>query len=373
VEPLKNDRFAISVFLLNYLEASSKATAATLALGNVPGNTKSDSSKNVELQSKVVAQQLKRGVLPVQGDVDLHCQILSAMTNLLADSVHRAQFVGPTFSNADSQNQLNSGVVSLKSLFRYLETVLLMSKLLQYSYQSTEAEICEKVLGLVLNVTVESSTAPILIESCPNIIEDLMAISVSCDNRIISDRAHMLLSRLLRVPQAQQCFIQRQGILFLMNNIAQNLSIDLKSTKKSTVILECSVRALAILIDHKEVIEGVTSFTTHIVDEKGENFARTVDVYSIMHSLLLHQNKQVCGNAAPIISALAKADKKIISKLHQCVVPLIELMKSNDAQVSQNAAIACARLASDPQNLAKIRELNAMEIMFVLSNRISKK
>ena len=45
------------------------------------------------------------------------------------------------------------------------------------------------------------------------------------------------------------------------------------------------------------------------------------------------------------------------------VCNLIELMKKGNPSIAQNASIATARLAQDPQNLQVIRDLRGIEIM----------
>ena len=93
----------------------------------------------------------------------------------------------------------------------------------------------------------------------------------------------------------------------------------------------------------------------------------TSPLFKAMPVLLAKLDDTAVGNACMIISQCA-AEESNLKKLAKTVEPLVKIMhtaaNANRKSVAKNAAIALAKLAKEPKNLEKIRDLHGIEIMF---------
>ena len=76
-------------------------------------------------------------------------------------------------------------------------------------------------------------------------------------------------------------------------------------------------------------------------------------------------NDAIVGNASLCISEIANVDESLatLRKL-DAVNSLIDIAHKRTPVAQKNAAIACARLAKDPQCLERLRELHGIEIIY---------
>jgi hypothetical protein len=90
-------------------------------------------------------------------------------------------------------------------------------------------------------------------------------------------------------------------------------------------------------------------------------------LFGALPGLIATLDSSAVGNACMIVSQCA-AVEGTLQVLAGTVEPLVKVMHTaaneNKKSVAKNAAIALAKLAKDPANLEKIRELHGIEIMF---------
>lgn len=105
------------------------------------------------------------------------------------------------------------------------------------------------------------------------------------------------------------------------------------------------------------------------VAQRAEAGAKVTGVELLLDALASN-NQQLCGNAALIVSNCA-LEASLLSLFRGFIPTLIKVM-IDDGAGAHNSAIACARLAKDPECLTKIRDLRGLEIMHHVQSKISK-
>ena len=79
------------------------------------------------------------------------------------------------------------------------------------------------------------------------------------------------------------------------------------------------------------------------------------------------QQESMSGNSALCLSELAKVPGAPAKMYEMEAVPaLVNLMSKLQAGTKKNAAIALARMASEPRCLARIRDMQGIEMMHVI-------
>jgi len=98
-----------------------------------------------------------------------------------------------------------------------------------------------------------------------------------------------------------------------------------------------------------------------VVEELGKT-----DLFKKLPKVIAEMGGAGVGNACMLVSQCAVNERNLVS-LGPCVEPLVKVMHAaaNDKRpsVAKNAAIALAKMAKEPKNLEKIRELHGIEIM----------
>lgn len=90
-------------------------------------------------------------------------------------------------------------------------------------------------------------------------------------------------------------------------------------------------------------------------------------LFKKLPGIIAQLDSTAVGNACMIVSQCA-VEESHLKSLKGTVEPLVKVMHAaandNRKSVAKNAAIALAKLAKDPANLEKIRDLHGIEIMF---------
>ena len=219
-----------------------------------------------------------------------------------------------------------------------------------------ESEIFERVLGLLLNLSIEQSTNSIYLNRKDMLLVQLLSLS-SNPNPVIVERSILLIARL--------CKTKELCLKILKFGLEKWLTI-LSLNKSNESTLEGCLRCILLSAEvDPSVLIRVNEFSAN-------------SGLSIIIKLLSSKNYLISGNASLFISKLA-LNEQLLPSLSPSIEPLINLLKTeskNETDKSQNisarknAAMCLAKLSKYPSYLEKIRELRGIEMMIAYAKMI---
>jgi hypothetical protein len=274
-------------------------------------------------------------------NTSLLAAVLSALTNLLTDVQLRNHFA------------LSSDYSAAASL------VNLVNAVFEGEYKKN-SELLEKTLGLAMNCSLEENLSTPLYNSCGHIIPILIdLIENNSTASTLRERCLGFISRGLKHSSIEDKFLKQRGIELVLNLLANS-----SNSEKNEMMTEYCIRSVAVCLSHNSNISAAIEQFKYQAENK------TLSGFDLLICFLSHHNSNIAGNSSLCISHCAK-NVNNVPKLHSAIIPLITLMKAGKSS-SANAAIACAKLSSDPKNLAAIKAHRGIEIMASISQSVLK-
>jgi hypothetical protein len=215
--------------------------------------------------------------------------------------------------------------------------------------------LTEKALGALMNLSIEDTFLELVWTadfSVPTtiLVKDLVFSLLPSSKGFpgskaaLHERAAGVVSRISRHSSAKDALVSAGAIEALLSLVKQD----------NQLLWEHVARSLANL-----GVRGGPNILKFRCDE-GSGAALLAQL------LAKTRNNQICGNAALCVAACA-LDQSAAPALRGTIPSLVEVMAKGNDSAKKNAAIACARLARDPQCLQQLRTLRGIEMMASIS------